>query len=60
MQFSVYDVFYSFFLEDGSKISRNMLVRIRWIKYVKNKIVYFAGYLYITVLINARKLEHTY
>jgi len=36
-----------------------MLVRKLWIKYMINIVVHFVEYLYITDLMNARKVEHT-
>jgi len=35
-----------------------MLVRKLWIKYTINIVVHSVEYLYITNLINARKMEH--
>ena len=41
---------------DGRNNGRNMLVRKLLIKYIMNLEVHFVGYLYITDLINARKM----
>jgi hypothetical protein len=38
---------------------RNMLVTKLWIKYMINIVVHFVEYLYITDLMNVRKVEHT-
>jgi hypothetical protein len=35
-----------------------MLVRKLWIKYIINIVVQFVEYLYITDLVNARKMEY--